>query len=171
MVIFERIDHKNFSTIRLLERWLDSKATKELNTHFIALKKSYTHRLILDLSLCELLSSEGIGFIVSMWQFFSNDGKICIIINNSSVIELLKDCGLYAELRDSIVEDFETAQQNILRKTKTGFYHTGKGERVCHVCGSTNVGYYDKGFKRLKRLLKGKKRRSVCKDCYLVWRT
>ena len=30
--------------------------------------------------------------------------------------------------------------------------------------------YYDKGFKRLKRLLKGKKRRSVCKDCYLVWR-
>lgn len=169
-MIFELIDQKKYLTIELLERWLDHKATKELKQHFVECKKRYINRVLLDLSHCEMVSSEGIGLLISMWHFFRNEGTILFVITDKEILEMLKDCGLYVEMRKCIFEDLQIAQEQILQKTPSGYYETGTKRKVCPVCNSTNIGIYDKGFKRLVRFLKRKKGRYVCKDCYLVWR-
>ncbi len=168
---FERIDHEKHSVVWLTEPRLDLNAMKSLNEHFVECKKQYINRIIIDLSKCETISSEGIGLLVSMWEFFQHDGKMFIVIKQESVINLLKECGLYTALQDCFYDDIETARVDIQRWPQSGFYKTGSSSRACPVCCSNNIGFYDNGFKRLKRLLQGKKRRRVCKDCYLVWRS
>ncbi len=169
-MIFESTHNEKYSVIKLNGRWMDLKAVRELKEHFVTCKKRYVNRVILDLSECEMISSEGIGMIVSMWEFFQNDGMFFIVVNNPKLLELFKECGLYAALQDWIFEDIDTAEIRITQRLPTGFYPSGKEKRSCPVCNSTNVSYYDKGFKRLKRLLRGKRWRLVCKDCYMVWR-
>jgi len=167
---FERIDHEKYTVVRLTEPRFDLKAMKSLNEYFVEYKKHYINRIIIDLSECEILSSEGIGLLVSMWEFFQHDGKMFIVIKQESVINLLKECGLYTVLQECFIDDIETARAHIQRRQQSGFYKTGSSSKACPVCCSNNIGYYDKGFKWLKRLLQGKRRRRVCKDCYLVWR-
>jgi anti-anti-sigma factor len=106
---FERTDHEKYSTVRLTEPRLDLKAMKSLNEHFVECKKQYINRIILDLSECETISSEGIGLLVSIWEFFQHDGKMFIVIKQESVISLLKECGLYTALQECFVDTLETA--------------------------------------------------------------
>ena len=167
---FERIDHEKYSVVRLTEPIFNLKAMKSLNEHFVTCKKQYTNRLIIDLSECETLSSEGIGLLVSMWEFFQHDGKMFIVVQKESVISLLKECGLYTALQECFVETLEAATDQIQRWPQSGFYKTGASSRACPVCCSNNIGYYDKGFNWIKRLFQGKSRRRVCKECFLVWR-
>ncbi len=168
---FERIDHEKYSVFKLNERWFDSKAARILNEYFIECKKHYVHRIILDLSECEMISSEGIGLLVAMWEFFQHDGKMFIVLKNEGVIDLLKECGIYTMLQKCFYNDLETARAHIQHRSPRGFYASDESSKTCPVCNGDKIEYYDKGLKRLKRLLAGKKRRRVCKDCYLVWRT
>lgn len=169
-MVFNVTHHHKYSIITLKERWIDMTAVKELKRYFIECKKEYVHRVILDLSSCEMLTSEGVGIIVSMWEFFRQEGTFFIVITEESIVSLFKECGLYATLQEWIFHDTESARAQIIKRQSHGFYVSGKSAKTCPTCGSTNIKHYDKGLRRLKRLLRGKKRRYVCRDCFMVWR-
>ena len=169
-MLFERTDYEKYSVIRFFNPWLDFKASKELKDHFAECRKKRVQQIIVDLSTCEKMTSEGIGLLLYMWQLYQNDGKLLFVITSNDILSLLKECGIYAELRQLIFSKIETAQEYILNKKNIKKRSQNHDENACPTCNSLNITLYDRGLKGFVRFIKRKKKRYICNDCYLVWR-
>jgi anti-anti-sigma regulatory factor len=170
MMNFERIDKRRYSVIKLLGDRLDFESSKELKQHFNFCKQNYIQRVILDISSCRFLTSEGIGLILYMWQFYRHDGKIYYIIRNQEIIEVLKASSVHAEMKYNIFDNLDEAEEHFsegspARQYKAKYVSKSK----CPSCKSDNIRIYDRGFKKLAKLIK-RDSRYICEDCMLVWK-
>lgn len=155
---FERTDYEKYSVIRFFNTWLDFKASKELKAHFAECRKKCIQKIIVDLSTCEKMTSEGIGLLLYMWQLYRNDGKLLLIITSSDIVSLLKECGIYGEIHQLIFSTLEAAQEYILDINSTKKQLQNHDEKACPTCNSLNIARYDKGLKRFVRFMKRKKK-------------
>lgn len=168
--MFECVKKEKHVVIKFRDRYFNFNSGEKLKECFENCRKEDIHRIVLDLSSCEIIVSESIGLIFYMIEFFERYGHAVIVLNKPGVLEQLKASKSSELLKNRVFENINTAEDYVAQWMPVGLFRKVNIKGACPKCGNVEIEPYDKGFGKLKRLLKRKKTRNLCRKCGLVWR-